>query len=394
MPIAVQRMRFVILAAMLIVLWSADVANAAINRQVNFQGRLTNAGVTVPDGTYNMELKIHNDATAPGDAQGLCTGSCLWVETRTGAARVTVTRGLFAVQLGEVASLAAVNFDQSSLYVSVRVGGTALTPSWDTEMTPRQRLGAAPQAIQASVAGDVSCTDCVTASDLAVDSVTASELAPDAVTSVDILNGTVGIADLAFDPATQVELDALGVAGTINTATNPVAWTKLKGVPSGIADGVDDGVPSGTVMPFLGSTAPSGWLLCNGGAGNRTTHAGLFAVIGTGYGAGDGSTTFGLPNCSGRAPVARDAGQVEFDGLGEQGGAKTHTLSAAEMPSHSHMTVGYYGGAAGGTVTNDVLQAVPGGSMNWYGGYTQATGGSAAHNNLQPYMVFNFIIKG
>jgi hypothetical protein len=85
-------------------------------------------------------------------------------------------------------------------------------------------------------ASDLDCPGCVEASDLA----------PDAVTSAKILDGEVAIADLAFDPATQGELDALGTAGSINDAGNPVHWTKLKGVPAGLADGTDDGVTTGT----------------------------------------------------------------------------------------------------------------------------------------------------
>ena len=85
-------------------------------------------------------------------------------------------------------------------------------------------------------ASDLVCSGCVDSSDLA----------PDAVTSAKILDGEVVVADLAFDPATQGELDALGTAGTINDAGNPVHWTKLKGVPAGLADGTDDGVTTGT----------------------------------------------------------------------------------------------------------------------------------------------------
>jgi hypothetical protein len=85
-------------------------------------------------------------------------------------------------------------------------------------------------------ASDLVCSGCVETSDLA----------PDAVTSSKILDGEVAVADLAFDPATQGELDALGASGTINDAGNPVDWTKLKGVPGGLADGTDEGVTTGT----------------------------------------------------------------------------------------------------------------------------------------------------
>jgi hypothetical protein len=133
----------VVLAA---ILGTATPASAAINKSINFQGRLTDAsGTAVPDGTYNMEFKLHNHATNGGGAQGACSGSCLWMETRTGASKVQVTRGLFSVQLGDVASLAAFNFNQDPIYLSVQVGGSA-GPTWDGEMGTRHRLGAAPTA--------------------------------------------------------------------------------------------------------------------------------------------------------------------------------------------------------------------------------------------------------
>jgi len=63
---------------------------------------------------------------------------------------------------------------------------------------------------------------------------------------------------------------------------------------------------TGTVLPFAGSTAPAGWLLCDGSAASRATYANLFGVIGTTYGVGDGSTTFGLPDLRGRVIAGRD----------------------------------------------------------------------------------------
>lgn len=92
----------------------------------------------------------------------------------------------------------------------------------------------------------------------------------------------------------------------------------------------------GDVKMVAGTVPSNGWLLCNGSAISRTTYANLFAAIGTSYGAGDGTTTFNLPNLQGKIPVGRDTAQTEFDTVGETGGEKTHILSAAEMPSHTH----------------------------------------------------------
>lgn len=93
--------------------------------------------------------------------------------------------------------------------------------------------------------------------------------------------------------------------------------------------------PVGTLLPYLGATAPSGYLLANGAAVLRTgVTADLFAVVGTTYGVGDGVTTFNLPNMNGRVPVGRDAAQAEFDVLGEVGGVKSVTLT--QVPVHTH----------------------------------------------------------
>lgn len=155
-------------------------------------------------------------------------------------------------------------------------------------------------------------------------------------------------------------------------------------------------VPPGTVTPYAGATAPSNWVLCDGSAISRTTYADLFAILGTTYGAGDGSTTFNVPNLKGRVPVGLDSTQTEFDARGETGGAKTHTLTAAEQASMSI----YYGtpspadqyrvgagGALGGYVGPGVSSV-----NNGYGSLT-ALGGGGAHNNLQPYITLNYIIK-
>lgn len=88
----------------------------------------------------------------------------------------------------------------------------------------------------------------------------------------------------------------------------------------------------GLIYMFGGSVAPSGFLICDGSAISRSTYADLFSAIGTTYGVGDGSTTFNLPDMSGRVPVG-----VSLDiALGDVGGEETHTLLTNELPSHSH----------------------------------------------------------
>lgn len=199
--------------------------------------------------------------------------------------------------------------------------------------------------------------------------------------------------------------------------------------------------PAGIVLPFAGSTAPQGYLLCDGSAVSRTDYADLFTAIGTVYGAGDGESTFNLPDLSGRVVL----GVSQSHALGTTGGEATHVLTEQELPAHSH-TVPAHGHANDITAKTPILshsitQAVfkynspnrfnTGGSgMNVHycnngtmsatasrstnlavsahaaasctvsGSIsdcaafdTEQTGTSTAHNNMQPYSVMKYIIS-
>lgn len=165
-------------------------------------------------------------------------------------------------------------------------------------------------------------------------------------------------------------------------------WDDVGGKPVGaFAD-------TGDIKMTGRSTAQAGWLMCDGRAVSRTTYPDLFAAIGTAYGAGDGSTTFNLPAFSGRAPVGLDTTQTEFSALGQQVGEKTHTLTVAEMPSHTH-----FGGTDGSATNASGWNGVDGALRSAAGSYRlnnqamTSTGGGAPHNNLPPELVVNFIIK-
>ena len=153
--------------------------------------------------------------------------------------------------------------------------------------------------------------------------------------------------------------------------------------------------PPGLVTPYAGVTAPPGWLLCDGSAVSRSTYARLFAAIGTSYGAGNGVTTFNTPDLKGRVPTGLDAGQTEFQTCGKSGGAKTHSLSAAEMPAHSHKLrlsdaeASGYGLVTGavGFANRVLISGTPGTTSS------DTAGSSAPHNNLSPYLVLNYLIK-
>lgn len=176
---------------------------------------------------------------------------------------------------------------------------------------------------------------------------------------------------------------------------------------------------TGVCKVWLTGTPPSGYLLCDGAAVSRATYAALFTLWGTTFGAGDGTTTFNLANMKGRVVAGYDSAQTEFDALGKTGGAKTHTLTVTEIPAHghtqdphthtqdahSHLTQRYptaTGGSTGftidtsmsGTLADNTLPTKAATATNQAATATnQNTGGGGAHNNLQPYIVVNWIVK-
>lgn len=98
--------------------------------------------------------------------------------------------------------------------------------------------------------------------------------------------------------------------------------------------------PIGEITMWSTNTAPTGWLLCDGTPANRSTYSALHSLMqaaGYPYGAGDGSTTFGIPNLQGKFPVGKDASDIAFDAIGETGGSKVANLAAGNLPAHTHI---------------------------------------------------------
>jgi microcystin-dependent protein len=143
--------------------------------------------------------------------------------------------------------------------------------------------------------------------------------------------------------------------------------------------------------------APKGWALCNGQILPINQNQALFAILGTTYG-GNGQTTFALPDLRGRVPVHMDGG---FN-LGQQGGEASHTLTANEMPSHTHSLGISTAVSHQADPSGRVLGNVEAGALNYYapldGSATLSpatvgnSGGSQPHENMQPYLTINFII--
>lgn len=195
---------------------------------------------------------------------------------------------------------------------------------------------------------------------------------------------------------------------------------------------------AGIVIPFAGTTAPQGWMLCDGSAVSRTTYAALFALIGTTYGEGDGETTFNIPDLSGRVVI----GVSNSHALGTTGGSENVTLTSDQLPAHTNVVPQHGHGndiavqtpvlsheitaqpmytynkpnsskaysisrtnAINGTSTQTASRTTDvsvadheveldvGGSISPCDSFDSGSyGGNSSHNNMQPYTSINYLI--
>jgi microcystin-dependent protein len=245
--------------------------------------------------------------------------------------------------------------------------------------------------------------------------------------------------DVLTDGAALLDTDGAVFAGDTNTGITHSAADKI-GLKAGGTERIEvnttgitltgpitstEGhlVPTGTVLDYAGATEPSGFLFCYGQAVSRTTYAALFTAISTTYGVGDGSTTFNLPDLRGRVVAGQDdmggssanrltaqTGGVEGDTLGAVGGAETHVLTEAQLAAHDHAQTAQQptftysdtgsidlSGGGGTTIVNSI--AASGGettitpTADASPGDTATAGSDAAHNNVQPTIILNKIIK-
>ena len=174
-----------------------------------------------------------------------------------------------------------------------------------------------------------------------------------------------------------------------------------------------EGIPTATIVPWSDSTVPSGFLECDGTAVSRTTYADLFAIIGTTYGSGDGSTTFNVPDLQDNVPVGKSGNKA----LASTGGANTVTsagnvggstanasLSTSQLASHSHsITLNTQPGDPANPNYSKARHGLTRGAPTMNSG-SQGSGSGHSHNMsatfsgnatsvLQPYLTLIYIIK-
>lgn len=190
----------------------------------------------------------------------------------------------------------------------------------------------------------------------------------------------------------NINTEAMVIAGDFTAGTGGVMANQV------ISTSTVNAGPQATELDPVGSgklwfsdTAPQGWLLCQGQEVSRSTYAELFAVLGTTYGVGDNASTFNLPDLRGRVPVGKST-DAEFNELGKKFGTKTHTLTIAQMPTHSHPQQVTAPTQAGPGVRVDYAR--DGSSVAYTQGIsTLNTGGGGAHNNIQPSIATQWIIR-
>lgn len=187
---------------------------------------------------------------------------------------------------------------------------------------------------------------------------------------------------------------------------------------NGMIDGTFGGVPAGTILCFGAAAAPDGYLLCDGSAVSRTTYAGLFAVLSTTYGVGDGASTFNLPDLRGKAAFGKAAAGT-FNALANTGGSETSALAAHTHDFDDNGCAACYPICSGSPNATYTLYANRNTTLTFTSDYTTATHAGAASSGsisttvgsklvgktgaisagassitvTNPYLVVNYIIK-
>jgi microcystin-dependent protein/acetyltransferase-like isoleucine patch superfamily enzyme len=200
------------------------------------------------------------------------------------------------------------------------------------------------------------------------------------------LSNTLSVTNTAIFKSGVTILGGVHVSGNVCAAAYYGSGSNLTGLPS---------MPTGAIITWTVTAAPSGYHSCNGAAISRSTYSALFAIVSSLYGDGDGSSTFNVPDLRGRFMAGYNestsrftsvtTGMVVGTAIGNTGGVQAVTLTTAQMPSHTHSVPVEGSGSNDGI---DIINAGNDGSVT-----TGATGGGGAHSNIPPVIMLHYMIK-
>jgi hypothetical protein len=290
-PYMKRKSFFIAIASGLFLMLAA--ANAAT---IRIQGRLTdNTGAPIIGQANLIKISLYSASTG-----GTVLAQALGDDGHPGTQLAVPTNdaGLFSAD----ADFGATNaFDSGNdIYVDMQVhsGGDF------RHLSPRQKLSTVPYAIRAQTANQSNTT-----LNVGDNSVGSNQIVNASIQSVDLATAAVTTANIATGAITTVTLAQSAVT---DSKVNDVSAIKITGQLSSDQIGSLDGAKitgfTGMIIAFGGSVAPSGWLLCDGRTVSRAVYTSLFGIIGTSFGAGDGISTFNIPDLRGTFLRGRDAG--------------------------------------------------------------------------------------
>lgn len=250
-------------------------------------------------------------------------------------------------------------------------------------------------------------------------------------------NGAASIVEVGpvMSVAGRTGAVSLGVADIAGSVVSVAGRTGAVTLAIGdVADLAASLTPVGSVIPYAGLNAPPRWLFCFGQNVSRATYAALFAAISTTYGAGDGATTFTLPDLRGRVVAGQDdmggasanrltgqSGGLDGDMLGAAGGAEAHVLSEAQLAPHDHLvdmgapintgpggshnhtfTYGQRNKSGDGGEVSDLTHTGSTKTTSTVAAHAHTVdippfnsgnaGSGTGHNNVQPTLILNYMI--
>ncbi len=325
---------------------------------LNIQGVLRDdSGQAVADANYDLTFYLYDSETG---------GSSIWSEDHSS---VSIINGVYSANIGSITSLSGLAFDVP-YFLGISVNGGA-------ESTPRIPLSNTPYALSLRGVNNVFPS-----------SGNVGVGAPNPSVDLAIGDNDTGIGYNSDDGSLTVHSDnGINVTGRIQDKTGYVS-------------------PVGSVIAFAGSTAPDGWLICDGSLVSPATYPDLHDVIGNTYGSSGGN--FRVPDLGTRVPVGKYSQGSLFTDIGVTGGESWHTLTVEEMPSHEHdlasdtdsntglgraqMHVSGYENGMISTYSYGIHNRVYNPSDN-DAFRAQSTGGGQPFNKMPPYVVMNYIIK-